>query len=70
VLADWPYNLFAMVHGRTEEEVRRFVASLAAEPGLERHDVLFSTREYKKNAMRFFAESEASESRPASDEAR
>ena len=55
-LPDWPYNLFAMVHGRTEAEVRQFVAGLARELGLDRYDILFSTEEYKKVSMRFFVE--------------
>jgi radical SAM protein with 4Fe4S-binding SPASM domain len=55
-LADWPYNLFAMVHGRAEAQVREFVEGLAGELGLERYDILFSTQEYKKESMRFFVE--------------
>ncbi len=53
----WPYNLFAMVHGRRHEEVRRFVQGVAARHGLEDYDILFSTAEYKKTSMRYFEES-------------
>ncbi len=56
-LEDWNYNLFAMVHGRTEEQVRKFVKSLAEELGLNKYDVLFSTTEYKKVSMKYFLES-------------
>ena len=50
----WPYNLFAMVHGRTREEVREKVAGIAAliGPAARAHDVLFSTRILKKTGLR------------------
>ena len=35
-LADWPYDLFAMVHGRSEEQVRAFVRQGRAGLGSER----------------------------------
>jgi DNA-binding Lrp family transcriptional regulator len=52
----WPYNLFAMVHGRTPEEVRRLVAAAAREAGAGNYDILFSIHEFKKRSMRYFAE--------------
>jgi DNA-binding Lrp family transcriptional regulator len=57
-LADFPYSLFAMVHGRSEEEVRAAVAAMAAEAGLSDYDVLFSVREFKKESMRYFPQPE------------
>ncbi len=50
----WPYNLFAMVHGRTREEVHDKVAQIAAllGPVARAHDVLFSTRILKKTGLR------------------
>jgi DNA-binding Lrp family transcriptional regulator len=50
----WPYNLFAMVHGRTRDEVEdkvRVIAELlgAASRG---HEVLYSTRILKKTGLR------------------
>ncbi len=55
-LPDFPYNLYAMVHGHSEEEVRRTVAQMAGETGLAPFDVLFSSREFKKVSMRYFEE--------------
>jgi len=51
---DWPYNLFAMVHGRdraeTETKVRQIAAVLgAANRG---HSVLYSKRILKKTGLR------------------
>jgi DNA-binding Lrp family transcriptional regulator len=50
----WPYNLFAMVHGRTRAEVQDKVARIAELLGpLDRgHDVLYSTRILKKTGLR------------------
>lgn len=53
-LPDWPYNLFAMVHGHTREQVDQQVAQIAALLGdSDRgHEVLFSTRILKKTGLR------------------
>jgi len=50
----WPYNLFAMAHGRSHEEVREKVARIAEMigPAARRYDVLFSTRILKKTGLR------------------
>jgi len=53
-LPDFPYTLFAMTHGRSEDGVRRTVAHLADAAGLTDYDVLFSVREFKKDSMRYF----------------
>ncbi len=53
----WPYNLFAMVHGRTRDEVGAKVAEIAGLIGsaARGHDVLFSTRILKKTGLRIAA---------------
>ena len=53
-LPQWPYNLFAMVHGRSRDEVRAKVEEIAAliGPAARSHDVLFSTRILKKTGLR------------------
>lgn len=50
----WPYNLFAMVHGKAREEVEDKVAIIAAllGPHARAHEVLYSTRILKKSGMR------------------
>lgn len=50
----WPYNLFAMVHGRSREETARKVEAIRAllGPALRAHDVLYSTRILKKTGLR------------------
>lgn len=51
---EWPYNLFAMVHGRDRAEVEAKVAQIATLLGeADRgHDVLYSTRILKKTGLR------------------
>jgi DNA-binding Lrp family transcriptional regulator len=50
----WPYNLFAMVHGRTRQEVTAEIAVIAGVLGdaCRGHDVLYSTRILKKTGLR------------------
>ncbi|MCV2865816.1 AsnC family transcriptional regulator [Albidovulum sediminicola] len=57
-LPGWPYNLFAMLHGSTREEVaakRETVAALLG-PACRGHDILYSTRILKKTGMRLSGE--------------
>ena len=51
---DWPYNLFAMVHDYTREEVLATVQRIARELGIAGlpHEVIFSTRRLKKQGTR------------------
>ena len=53
-LPDWPYNLFAMVHGHSRSEVERQalqIHCLLAEAS-RRHEILYSSRILKKNGLR------------------
>ncbi len=56
-LPDFPYNLFAMVHGQSEEQVLAIVSDLAKQVGQKDYEVLFSTVEHKKTSMKYFQES-------------
>ncbi len=50
----WPYNLFAMVHGRSREDVEGQVLEIAGLLGsaCRTHDVLYSSRILKKTGLR------------------
>jgi len=50
----WPYNLFAMVHGRARAEVEAKVGEIAALLGAadRGHEILYSTRILKKTGLR------------------
>ena len=53
-LPDWPYNLFAMVHGHDQQTTDNYVSEIADILGdaNRQHTVLYSTRILKKTGMR------------------
>ncbi len=54
-LPHWPYNLYAMVHGRDRKVVTAAIDTMLARQGLKGwpHAVLFSTRRYKQTGGRY-----------------
>jgi DNA-binding Lrp family transcriptional regulator len=50
----WPYNLFAMLHGRSREEVEQQATEIASMLGsaCRAHDILYSTAILKKTGLR------------------
>lgn len=56
-LPDWPYNLFAMVHGHDRQEVIGYVAQIGRILGKasRHHDILYSSRILKKTGLRLGA---------------
>ncbi|MCB2018629.1 MAG: AsnC family transcriptional regulator [Hydrogenophaga sp.] len=50
----WPYNLFAMLHGRSRDEVEAQALQVAALLGnaCRAHDILYSTAILKKTGLR------------------
>lgn len=53
-LPDWPYNLFAMLHGsdRAEVEAKRDEVAAILGDACRGHDILYSTRILKKTGLR------------------
>jgi DNA-binding Lrp family transcriptional regulator len=53
-LPAWPFNLFAMVHGRTRDDTAEKIGAIRKVLGasLRASDVLYSTRILKKTGMR------------------
>ena len=53
-LPDWPYNLFAMVHGRNRAETEAQAQDIARVLGTRAggHEILYSTRILKKTGLR------------------
>jgi DNA-binding Lrp family transcriptional regulator len=56
-LPDWPYNLFAMIHGKRQEDVEIELADVAGQSGLAgcNSAVLFSRRCFKQTGARYFS---------------
>jgi len=55
---DWPYNLFTMVHGKSEQDCEQTLAAIAEATGIRERLALYSTREFKKVRVRYFTDAE------------
>jgi DNA-binding Lrp family transcriptional regulator len=55
---EWPYNLFTMVHGKSEQECEQTLAAIAEATGIANRHALYSTREFKKVRVRYFTDEE------------
>ena len=51
---EWPYNLYAMVHGRSVDDCKTVAEKLARAIHLNDYRILFSTREFKKIRLKLF----------------
>ena len=51
---NWPYNLFAMVHAKTQEACDSLIEEMAQETGIEKYRKLYSTKEFKKQRLVYF----------------
>jgi len=52
--AGWKYNLYTMIHGRSEEDCRKIVEKISDRTGIKEYEILFSNEEFKKESMRYF----------------
>ncbi len=50
----WRYNLFAMVHAKTQDECDLLIEEMAKESGLTEYSKLYSTVEFKKQRLVYF----------------
>ena len=56
VYADWPYNVFSMIHCKSEEEAHEMSKTIQKQIGVEDYKILFSAREFKKTRVEYFVE--------------
>jgi siroheme decarboxylase len=54
ISGDWPYNVFTMIHGKTQEECEAIARRMAMATGIQEYALLFSDAELKKTTMRYF----------------
>ncbi len=52
----WKYNIFAMVHAKTKEELESLVEEISEETGIKNYKILYSTREFKKKRIKYFSD--------------
>ncbi|NIA30775.1 MAG: Lrp/AsnC family transcriptional regulator [Actinobacteria bacterium] len=55
-LPNWPYNMFAMIHAQSREEVVQVVESISKATGIGAYDILFTVHEFKKVSMKYFVD--------------
>jgi DNA-binding Lrp family transcriptional regulator len=55
---EWPYNLFTMVHGKSEQECEQTLAAIAEATGINDRHALYSTKEFKKVRVKYFTDEE------------
>jgi len=53
--ADWPYNIFTMIHGHTREACETIAGEMSSQTGVADYILLYSTKEYKKERVQYFA---------------
>ncbi len=55
-VAGWPYNLFAMTHCKSDEELQVVVKEMLVNVKPVQYDVLRTVKKYKKASVKYFAE--------------
>lgn len=58
VYQDWPYNVFSMIHCKSEEEAKNMAKQIQKEVHVDEYMILFSAREFKKTRVEYFVEKE------------
>ncbi len=54
--ADWPYNVFSMIHCKTHEEANEMAKTIQDQIHVDDYRILFSSREFKKTRVEYFVE--------------
>jgi DNA-binding Lrp family transcriptional regulator len=54
--ADWPYSIFTMAHGRSQQECDAILDSIADFSGIHDRATLYSSTEFKKVRLLYFTE--------------
>lgn len=52
--SEWPFNLYAMIHGRSADDCRKVAERLGEAIGMKEYEILFSTKEFKKIRLKLF----------------
>ncbi|MBV9179598.1 MAG: Lrp/AsnC family transcriptional regulator [Nitrososphaeraceae archaeon] len=53
---DWKFNLFSMIHARTVHSAEKIAAEMSETVGIKDYTILFSSREFKKERVKYFEE--------------
>lgn len=55
---NWPYSLFTMIHGKTNEDTQAVIDEINKEVKAKSYMPLYSSREFKKVRLEYFTDSE------------
>jgi siroheme decarboxylase len=58
VYPDWPYNVFSMVHCKSNDDAQKIAREIEYQIGVHDYKILFSSREFKKTRVEYFVEHE------------
>jgi len=58
VYKDWPYNIFSMIHCKSQEDAENMAKEIQKQIGIDDYRILFSSREFKKTRVEYFVEHE------------
>jgi len=53
---DWPYNVFSMIHCKTQSEANEMAKKIQDQINVDDYKILFSSREFKKTRVEYFVE--------------
>jgi len=56
VYPDWPYSVFSMVHALNREKCAEVARRMSEDIGISDYAILYSTKEYKKERVKYFLE--------------
>lgn len=51
---DWRFNLYTMIHGKSDQDCRNIASRMSQEVGIEDYAILLSEKEFKKTSMEYF----------------
>ena len=54
IYPDWRFNLFSMVHARTLKAAEKIAIEMSETVGIKEYQILFSSREFKKERIKYF----------------
>ena len=56
VYPDWPYNVFSMIHCKSQEEANDMAKEIQNQINVDEYKILFSAKEFKKTRVEYFVE--------------
>jgi len=55
-LPNWSYNIYTMIHSESFHKCEDIILNISKASAVDKYDVLYSTKELKKNSMKYFVD--------------